>query len=184
VRRGGAWVAPNETGCYNRNSNEISQMIERLQRESRMNDREETVFEEFKKFVFRGNVMDLAIAVVIGAAFGAIVASFVSDLIMPLIGVATGGVNFSNLYINLSGKSFESYKAAKDAGAAVLGYGAFITTVLYFLIIAWVIFVIVQTYNRFLAKPPVPEAPAAPTEPSAEEKLLTEIRDLLKQRNL
>jgi large conductance mechanosensitive channel len=108
----------------------------------------------------------------------------VSDLIMPLIGAATGGINFSNLYINLSGKSFESYKAAKDAGAAVLGYGAFITTVLYFLIIAWVIFVILQTYNRFLAKPPVPDAPAAPPEPSAEEKLLTEIRDLLKQRNL
>lgn len=137
------------------------------------------MFEEFKKFIMRGNVLDLAVAVVIGAAFGAIVASLVGDLIMPLIGAATGGIDFSNLYINLSGKSFESYKAAKDAGAAVLGYGAFITTVIYFLIIAWVIFMILQAYNRFLTKP---AAPAAPAEPTSEEKLLTEIRDLLKQR--
>ena len=137
------------------------------------------MFEDFKKFILRGNVIDLAVAVVIGTAFGAIVASFVSDLIMPLIGAITGGIDFSNLYINLSGKTFESYKAAKDAGAAVIGYGAFITSVINFLIIAWIIFMVLQAYNRFLAKP---VAPAAAPEPTTEEKLLTEIRDLLKQR--
>lgn len=136
---------------------------------------------EFRKFIMRGNVLDLAVAVVIGAAFGAVVASFVSDLIMPLIGAATGGIDFSSLYINLSGKTFESYSAAKEAGAAVLGYGAFITTIINFLIIAWVIFMILQAYNRFLAKP---APPAPPAEPTAEEKLLTEIRDLLKQRSV
>lgn len=137
---------------------------------------------DFRKFIMRGNVLDLAVAVVIGAAFGAVVASFVSDLIMPLIGAATGGIDFSSLYINLSGKTFELYSAAKEAGvAAVLGYGAFITTIINFLIIAWVIFMILQAYNRFLAKP---APPAPPAEPTAEEKLLTEICDLLKQRSV
>jgi large conductance mechanosensitive channel len=141
----------------------------------------EAMFAEFKKFIMRGNVIDLAVAVVIGAAFSAVVNSVVGDLIMPLIGSATGGINFSDLYINLSGRTFDSYAAAKEAGAAVLGYGAFITALINFLIIAFVLFLILRAYNRYIAKPKV-EADTPP-EPTAEEKLLTEIRDLLRQRS-
>jgi len=122
------------------------------------------VLKEFREFVLRGNVIDLAVAVVMGAAFTGIVTSLVNDIIMPLVGVLLGGVDFTTLSITV--------------GDAVIAYGKFLQAVVNFVIIAWVIFLIVKAINRF-KKPP---APAAPPGPSAEEKLLTEIRDLLKQQ--
>ncbi len=129
---------------------------------------------EFREFIMRGNVLDLAVAVIIGAAFTSVVTSFVNDIVMPLLGLATGGINFNSLYINLSGKTFESYEAAKTAGAAVVGYGAFIQSIISFLIIAFVIFLMIKAIN--MAMKQREQAPAGPTK---EEQLLTEIRDLL-----
>jgi large conductance mechanosensitive channel len=137
--------------------------------------------QEFRDFISRGNVIDLAVAVVIGAAFTAVVNSLVSDIISPLLGLLTGGINFSNLYINLSGKTFDSYDAAKTAGAAVIGYGAFIQSIISFLIIAFAIFLIVKAVNQFYKQQA--ESPVPPPAPSAEEKLLTEIRDLLAKQS-
>lgn len=133
------------------------------------------MLKEFKSFAMRGNVVDLAIGVVIGAAFGKIVESVVSDLIMPVIGAVTGGLDFSNYYLPLSGaiKTGMAYQDAKKAGA-VLGYGQFITVLISFLIIAWVLFVIVKALNRLNLSTPKP-----PPEPTRQEVLLTEIRDLL-----
>ena len=115
---------------------------------------------EFRTFLMRGNVVDLAVAVVIGAAFGAIVTSFVNDLLMPPIGVILGGVNFSDLFISLSGRSYASLAAAKAAGAPTLNYGVFINTMLNFVIVAFAVFLLVKQVNRL--KGPAP-APAAPT---------------------
>ncbi|MCW5970421.1 MAG: large conductance mechanosensitive channel protein MscL [Blastocatellales bacterium] len=137
------------------------------------------MLKEFKEFVMKGNVLDLAIAVVIGAAFGKIIDSLVADVIMPPIGMALGNVDFSNLYINLSGGEYPSLAEAKKAGAAVIAYGAFINTIINFLIVALALFMVVRTANRLRKQQ---EAPAAPPEPSGEEKLLAEIRDLLKAR--
>lgn len=134
---------------------------------------------EFKAFAMRGNVMDMAIGVVIGAAFGKIVTSLVNDIIMPPIGKMLGGVDFSNLFISLSGGEYESLAAAQEAGAATLNYGVFVNTLLDFLIIAFAIFMVIKQMNRFQKKEE--EAPPAPPEPTNEEKLLTEIRDLLKK---
>ncbi len=139
------------------------------------------MIKEFKAFVMRGNVLDLAVAVIIGAAFGAIVKSFVDDIIMPPIGMLLGGVDFSNLYINMSGGSYASLADAQAAGAATINYGLFLNTVINFLIIAFVIFLIVRTVNK--TKKEEVAAPPPPPEPSAEEKLLAEIRDLLKSQN-
>lgn len=136
---------------------------------------------EFREFIERGNVIDLAVAVVIGVAFGAVVTSFVQDILMPVLGLLTGGINFNSLYINLSGKTFESYEAAKAAGAAVIGYGTFIQTVITFLLIAWAVFLLVKAFNALRHKQP--EAPAVPPPPTHEEVLLTEIRDLLARQN-
>jgi large conductance mechanosensitive channel len=135
------------------------------------------MIKEFREFIMRGNVLDLAVAVVIGAAFTAIVNSLVGDIIMPILGLITGGINFSSLYINLSGKTFASYAEAKAAGAAVVGYGAFIQAIISFLLIAWVIFMIVKAVNALQRKKA--EAPPPPPEPTQTERLLTEIRDLL-----
>ena len=115
---------------------------------------------EFKDFVTRGNVLDLAIAVVIGAAFGKIVSSVVTDILMPPIGLAMGGVDFSNLFVDLSGRSHASLAEAKAAGAATINYGVFLNTLIEFLIIAFVLFVIVKQLNRLRRQPP----PAEPTE--------------------
>ena len=136
------------------------------------------MLEEFKKFALRGNVVDLAVGVIIGAAFGTIVTSLVGDIIMPVIGAISGGLDFSNYYLPLSAKvqSGLSYADAKKQGA-VLGWGQFLTVALNFLIIAWVLFLAIRGINK-LKK----EEPAAPAGPTAEEKLLTEIRDLLKKR--
>ena len=121
---------------------------------------------EFRDFILRGNVIDLAVAVVMAGAFGAIIASLVNDIIMPLIGVLLGGVDFTTL--------------AVQVGEATIAYGKFIQAVIIFIIIAFVLFLVVRSYNRVARKET--EAPAAPPEPSAEEKLLAEIRDLLKER--
>lgn len=138
------------------------------------------MMQEFKKFVMRGNVLDLAVAVIIGAAFGAIVTSLVNDILMPPLGLLMGGVDFSNLFINLSGGSFATLAAAEEAGAAVIRYGVFINKVINFLIVAFAIFMVVRTANSMKKKEEA--APAAPPAPSTEEKLLAEIRDLMKQR--
>lgn len=118
--------------------------------------REENMYNEFKAFVMRGNVIDLAIGVVIGAAFGKIVTSFVEDVLMPPIGLALGKVDFSNLFINLSGKDYPSVAAAKQAGAATLNYGIFFNNILNFLIIAFVIFLLIKQINRM--QQPAPAA--------------------------
>jgi len=116
------------------------------------------MLKEFKEFAMRGNVVDLAVGVIIGAAFGKIVASLVDDVIMPPIGRLLGHVDFSSLFINLSDKSYESLAAAKVAGAPTLNYGLFLNTVINFLIVAFVVFIVVQQMNRLIKK----EAPAAP----------------------
>src|SRR5438309_557787 len=135
----------------------------------------EVMLEEFKKFAMRGNVVDLAIAVIIGAAFGAIVNSMVADILMPIVGAATGGLDFSNYFIRLSSKvTADSLVEAKKQGA-VLAWGNFLTLVINFAIIAWVLFMVVRLMNRLL---PV-EAPKTPAM-TKQEELLTEIRDLLK----
>ena len=138
------------------------------------------MLEEFKKFAMRGNVVDLAIGVIIGAAFGKIVGSMVDDIIMPIIGWITGGLDFSNYFVGLTSASSQAatYDAAKKAGAT-LGYGTFITVTVNFIIIAWVLFLIMRGINRPVAKQ---EAAPPPAPPSQQEVLLTEIRDLLKAR--
>ena len=135
------------------------------------------MLEEFKKFAMRGNVVDLAVGVIIGAAFGAIVTSLVNDIIMPAIGYIVGGVNFSDLAIELKAATVDA--AGAEVPAVLVKYGAFIQTIVDFLIIAFAIFVAVKVINSLKRKQE--EAPAAPAEPSEEVKLLTEIRDALKR---
>jgi large conductance mechanosensitive channel len=135
------------------------------------------MLQEFKAFAMRGNVVDMAVGIVIGGAFGKIVSSFVADVIMPPIGLLMGGVDFSSLFINLSDVSYATLAAAEEAGAPVIKYGSFINTVLDFVIIAFAIFMVVKGMNSMKKKEE--EKPAEPPKPSAEETLLTEIRDLL-----
>ena len=139
------------------------------------------MLEEFKKFAMRGNVVDLAIGVIIGAAFGKIIDSLVNDIIMPIIGRIAGGLDFTNYFIGLTDAASKAttYDAAKKAGAT-LGYGTFLTVTVNFLIIAWVLFLIIKAINRMSREEAA--APATPPPPSREEVLLTEIRDLLKAR--
>lgn len=134
---------------------------------------------EFKLFIAKGNVLDLAVAVLIGAAFGTIVTSLTADLIMPLIGSVVGDVDFSNLYVVLSGDvaAGTSLEAARAAGANVLAYGNFISVVINFVILAFVIFMLVRQANKLMAKKEEAAAPTGPTEVD----LLTEIRDALKK---
>lgn len=117
------------------------------------------MLKEFKAFVMRGNVVDLAVAVVIGAAFGAIVTSFVNDILMPPIGLALGRVNFADLFVTLDRQSYPTLAAAKAAGAATINYGVFINAILNFLIIAFAVFLLVRQVNRFAAKPTPAPAP-------------------------
>jgi len=119
------------------------------------------MFKEFKAFAMRGNVLDLAVGVIIGAAFGKIVTSFVSDVLMPPIGLLVGKVDFSNLFVDLSRQGHASIAAAKAAGAATLNYGLFINNIIDFLIVAFAVFLLVRQVNRFDKKPET--APAAPT---------------------
>ncbi len=137
------------------------------------------MLDEFKKFALKGNVVDLAVGVIIGAAFGAIVTSMVSDVIMPIIGAITGGLDFSNYYVPLSKAVTATNLADAKKQGAVLAYGSFLTLTLNFLIIAFVLFLVIRLMNRLKAKE---EASPAPTAPTKEEVLLTEIRDLLKSK--
>jgi large conductance mechanosensitive channel len=138
------------------------------------------MLQEFKEFAVKGNVMDLAVGVIIGAAFGKIVDSVVNDLIMPVIGRITGGLDFSSYYVALqdipAGTPL-TLDAVKKAGVPVFAYGNFITIVLYFLILAWIIFIMVRWINRLKKQAP----PPAPAEAPEEVKLLREIRDALKR---
>ena len=139
------------------------------------------MLQEFKKFAMRGSVVDLAIGVIIGVAFGKIVDSLVADIIMPVIGRIFGGLDFSNYFFGLTSAASQAptYDAAKKAGAT-LGYGQFITVTVNFIIIAWVLFLVVKGMNALLKKEAA--APAPPAPPTKEQELLTEIRDLLKAR--
>ena len=136
------------------------------------------MLEEFKNFALRGNVVDLAVGVIIGAAFGAIVNSLVGDVIMPVIGAASGGLDFSNYFIPLSAKVTATTLAEAKKQGAVLAYGNFLTITLNFIIIAFVLFVVIRGINRLARK----RAEETPPAPSKQEELLGEIRDLLKSR--
>lgn len=135
------------------------------------------MFNEFKTFIMRGNVLDLAVGVIIGAAFGKIVTSLVDDIIMPPIGVIIGGIDFSGLYINLSGTEYTSLAAAREAKAAVIAYGSFINVLIQFLIVSFAVFLLIKAVNRVINR--TPPAPPAPTKT---ETLLAEIRDSLKAK--
>ena len=135
---------------------------------------------EFKEFAMKGNVMDMAVGVIIGGAFGKIVTSLVSDVLMPLISVATGGISFTDLFVNLSDDvKYKTLAEAQEAGASVFAYGKFIQNIIDFIIIALFIFLMIKAMNKMKKKEePAPEAPKGPTQ----EELLTEIRDLLKNK--
>jgi large conductance mechanosensitive channel len=139
------------------------------------------MLKEFKEFAMRGNVIDLAVGVIIGAAFGKIVTSLVNDIIMPPIGILLGGVDFTEMYINLSGGEFASLAAAKEAGAATINYSVFVNTVINFLIVAFAIFLVIKQMNKMKKKEEA--KPAAPAAPPRDEVLLEEIRDLLKAKS-
>ncbi|NNC94322.1 MAG: large-conductance mechanosensitive channel protein MscL [Chitinophagales bacterium] len=136
---------------------------------------------DFKDFAMRGNVLDLAVAVIIGAAFGKIISSFVKDVLMPPIGKFMGGMDFGQLHYALDGMKYDTLDAAREAGAAAIAYGSFIQTIVDFLIVAFVIFMVIKAYEN--SKKKEEAAPEAPPEPSKEEVLLTEIRDALRARN-
>jgi large conductance mechanosensitive channel len=135
------------------------------------------MIKEFKDFIAKGNVMDLAVGIIIGAAFTAIVSSLVGDLINPILGLILGGINFSDMFIDLSGKSPASLAAAKEAGNAVFAYGAFITAIINFLIIAFVVFLLVKAVNAMTPKPrPAPPIPAGPTELDVLKEILAAVK--------
>ena len=141
------------------------------------------MWNEFKKFAIKGSALDLAVGVIIGAAFGKIVSSLVDDVLMPPLGLIIGKVDFSNLFLNLSGKHYDSLAAAKAAGAATINYGVFLNNVISFLIVAFAVFILVQQINRLRAAPEAKAEKPAPPEPSEEVKLLSQIRDLLRSRS-
>ena len=137
---------------------------------------------EFKEFIARGNVMDMAVGIIIGAAFTAIVTSLVGDVLMPVIGVVTAGIDFGALFVALDGNEYATLVAAEEAGAAVIKYGVFINALINFLIVAFVVFMLVKGVNKLKREQeeePKEEAPAAPP---ADIALLTEIRDLLSDK--
>ncbi len=149
------------------------------------------MLQEFKAFIARGNVLDLAVGVIIGAAFGSIVSALTDEMIMPLISLFTGGINFSSLFVMLGSIPADyaglptDYEALKAAGVPLLGYGKFLTALINFLIIAFVVFMIGRTANSAMKKEEEKPAPAAePPAPSASEALLAEIRDELRRRPL
>ena len=135
------------------------------------------IIQEFKEFAIKGNMIDLAVAVIIGGAFGKIVDSLVKDVVMPMVGLFLGGVDFRNLFITLGKGSYATLAEAEKAGAAVLKYGVFLQTLVDFLIVAWIVFIAIKAINRMKREEPAP-APAAPPEEVA---LLREIRDALKK---
>jgi large conductance mechanosensitive channel len=135
------------------------------------------MLKEFREFALRGNLVDLAVGFIIGAAFSGLVQSVVNDIIMPIVGLITGGIDFSNLYVQLAGEHKDTLEEARKAGAT-LAYGNFITLVINFLIVAWVLFMVVKAMNRLMPKAP----PAPPAGPPRQEVLLQEIRDLLAKK--
>ena len=139
------------------------------------------MFKEFKEFAMRGNVVDMAVGIIIGAAFGAIVASFVGDILMPVLGLLLGGADFSNQFVLLRDGTtpgpYASLAAAKEAGAVTLAYGMLLNAIVHFLIVAFALFMVIKGMNNMKRKQV--DAPAAPPAPTKEETLLTEIRDLL-----
>ena len=135
------------------------------------------MLKEFRDFAMRGNVMDMAVGIIIGAAFGAIIKSLVGDIIMPPIGILLGNADFSSYFINLSSTPYETLEAAKEAGAATINYGLFINTIINFVIVAFAIFMVIKQMNRF--KKQEEAAAAEPPAPPRHEVLLEEIRDLL-----
>jgi large conductance mechanosensitive channel len=137
---------------------------------------------DFKEFAMRGNVIDMAVGVIIGGAFGKIVTSMVNDVIMPLVGVLTGGVNFTDLKWIIQPEKLAADGTTVEAAAVTLNYGMFVQNVVDFLIIAFCIFMMIKVISRLTKKKEEAPAPAPAPEPSAEEKLLTEIRDLLKEK--
>lgn len=138
---------------------------------------------EFKDFAMKGNVVDMAVGVIIGGAFGKIVSSLVADVFMPIVSLAVGGIDFKNLFVALDGNKYATLAAAQEAGAATLSYGNFLQTVFDFLIVAICIFAFIKLINSFKKKEEeAPAAPAPAPEPTKEEILLTEIRDLLKNK--
>jgi large conductance mechanosensitive channel len=139
------------------------------------------MLKEFKEFISRGNVMDMAVGIIMGAAFTAIVNSMVGDLIMPLIGVATSGVDFADKFVALNGETYASLKAAKDAGAPVITYGLFINAIINFVIVSFAIFMLVKGVNKLKRQSEKPGAKDAPPPPQ-DVVLLTEIRDLLAKK--
>lgn len=138
------------------------------------------MLKEFQKFIMRGNVLDLAVGIIIGAAFTAIVNSLVNDIIMPPIGFALGGVDFSNLFFSLNGVSYESLAAAKEAGAPTINYGVFINALIQFLIVAIVVFLLVRAVNKMMTRfeKKEEEVVVVAVEPTTDEKLLKAIEDL------
>lgn len=143
------------------------------------------MLKEFREFAVKGSVLDMAVGIIIGAAFGTIVQSLVNDVLMPPIGLLLGGVDFSDLFVTLSQGTpagpYATLDAASTAGAVTLNYGVFVNALLSFVIVAFAVFLVVRSFNRLKRREE--EAPApAPPEPSAEERLLTEIRDLLRAR--
>lgn len=138
------------------------------------------MLKEFREFAMRGNVVDMAVGIILGTAFGKIVSSLVNDVLMPPIGMLLGRMDFSEFYLNLSGGSYPTLAAAREAGAVVIAYGVFINTIIDFLIVAFAIFLVIRQINRLKRKQ---EAPPTPVEPPRQEVLLAEIRDLLKARS-
>jgi len=139
------------------------------------------MLKEFKDFAMRGNVVDLAVGFILGGAFSTIVKSLVSDILMPPLGLALGGVDFVNLFVTLGEGEYATLAAAQEAGAATINYGMFINNVIAFLILAFALFMIIKGMNSMKKKEE--EAPAAPAAPPKEEVLLTEIRDLLAKKS-
>ena len=139
---------------------------------------------EFKEFAMKGNVMDMAVGVIIGGAFGKIVTSLVNDVLMPVVSLCTGGVDFTNLFFKLSGEgTYNTLAEAQEAGASVMAYGQFIQNIVDFLIVAFCIFLMIKGMNKLNKKKEEEPAPAPePPAPTKEETLLTEIRDLLKNK--
>lgn len=138
------------------------------------------MLKEFKDFIAKGNVMDMAVGIIIGAAFTAIVTSMVGDLIMPVIGVVTSGINFSDMFVTLDGETYATLAAAKEASAPVITYGAFINALINFLVVGFVVFMLVKGVNNMKRKEEA--APAKPAKPTKSEALLEEIRDSLAKK--
>jgi len=144
------------------------------------------MLKEFREFAVKGNVLDMAVGIILGAAFGTIVQSLVKDVLMPPIGLLLGGVDFTDLFMTLkegaTAGPYVTLAAAQEAGAVTINIGVFVNALISFLIVAFAVFMVVRSFNRLKRQEEAPAAPPPPPEPSAEEKLLGEIRDLLKAR--